>query len=65
MKIYKYSKFPKMDPKLYVKIQKPMIKYQSRFEVAKDEVKKLTKIFQFIKLINIQKKLFTALYDKK
>ncbi len=28
-----------MDPSLYVKILKPKIKYQSRFEVAKDEVK--------------------------
>lgn len=38
-KIYSYKTFPKMDPKLYVKIHKPVIKYQSRFEVAKDEVK--------------------------
>jgi hypothetical protein len=38
-KYYKYEIFPRMDPSLYVKIKKPKIKYQSRFEVAKDEVK--------------------------
>ena len=37
-KKYIYSIFPKMDPSLYVKINKPKIKYQSRFEIAKDEV---------------------------
>jgi len=37
-KVYTYKYFPKMDPKLYVKIEKPVIKYQSRFQVAKDEV---------------------------
>ena len=42
-KNYIYSNFPKMDPKLYVKVKKPKIKYQSRFEVAKDEVKNLYK----------------------
>ena len=41
-KNYIYSTFPIMDPSLYVKIKKPKIKYQSRFEVAKDEVYKLT-----------------------
>lgn len=44
-----------MDPSLYVKINKPKIKYQSRFEIAKDEVNKhlmnLTYIFVLYCLI--------------
>lgn len=54
-----------MDPKLYVKIQKPMVKYQSRFEVAKDEVIKFAKIFQLINLLNTQKNLFPSHYNNK
>jgi len=27
-----------MNPELYIKIEKPEFKYQSRFEIAKDEV---------------------------
>ncbi len=38
-KFYIYNIFPIMNPSLYVKINKPKIKYQSRFEIAKDEVK--------------------------
>ena len=43
-KNYIYPFFPKMNPSLYVKIKKPKIIYQSRFEVAKDEVRKNIKI---------------------
>ena len=37
-KIYFYENFPILDPKLFIKISQPIIKYHSRFEVYKDEV---------------------------
>jgi len=47
-KKYYYKYFPNLDHKLFVKIKRPKPTYQSRFEIAKDEVRKINKLLLYL-----------------